>query len=274
MAETQDAFSVQAAVRAPWRAYLDALVPLRPALHRYCCRLTGNIWDGEDLAQDALVRVFSLLGKIDADLDEPRAYLIRTATNLWIDRMRRVSREEAVLRLHESTDAAAPSDAGEVRQAASTLLGALPPKERAAVLLKDVFDLSLQETAAYLKISAGAVKSALHRGRGKLVDPERQVREHVTPPREIVDRFATALSNADLDALSAMCLADLQVELVGGAEMDGFENSRSFFAHAHFVMPEWGFGTNPNWRVVDYDGEPIVLGFRTLDSVEDRKSVV
>jgi DNA-directed RNA polymerase specialized sigma24 family protein len=48
--------------------------------YRYCRRLTGNIWDGEDLLQDALMRVFSLLGKIDADLN-PRAYLIRTATN-------------------------------------------------------------------------------------------------------------------------------------------------------------------------------------------------
>ena len=62
-----------------------------PALHRYCCRLTGNVWDGEDLMQDALLRVFGLLGKIDRDLENPKAYFIRTATHLWIDQQRRLA---------------------------------------------------------------------------------------------------------------------------------------------------------------------------------------
>jgi len=38
--------------------------------------------------------------------------------------------------------------------------------------------------------------------------------------------------------------------------------------HAHFVMPAWGFGENPHWRAAVYEGEPIVLGFRTLGGVE------
>src|SRR5262245_3777269 len=92
-------FAVQTDVRTPWRRYLDAMVGLRPDLHRYCCRLTGNVWDGEDLVQDTLIRVFSLLGKIDLQLQHPRAYLIRTATNLWIDRARRVAREQELLEL-------------------------------------------------------------------------------------------------------------------------------------------------------------------------------
>src|SRR5262249_3402664 len=54
-------FRGQRAVRGPWRAYIDGLAELRPALHRYCVRLTGNVWDGEDLVQDTLLRVFALL---------------------------------------------------------------------------------------------------------------------------------------------------------------------------------------------------------------------
>src|SRR5215510_4937090 len=104
MGDAGEAFKVQQDVRQPWRKYLDALAPLRPSLHRYCCRLTGNVWDGEDLVQDTLVRVFSLLGKIDADLQNPRAYLIRTATNLWIDRVRRSAREQAALQLEAIED--------------------------------------------------------------------------------------------------------------------------------------------------------------------------
>ncbi len=179
MVDPESPFAVQQQVRAPSRRYLDGLAPLRPALHRYCCRLTGNVWDGEDLAQDALVRVFSLLGKIDVDLEKPRAYLIRTATHLWIDRIRRRARE-----------------------------------------------------------------------------------------RDLVEGFVTALGAKDLEALRALCSEDLTVELVGGAELETFDGSRAFFEHAHLVLPQLGFGENPHWELVLYEGEPIVLGFRTLDGVE------
>lgn len=88
MADPAAPFAVQKDVRVPWRKYLDELAPLRPELHRYCVRLTGNVWDGEDLVQEALLRVFGQLGKLDPDLERlehPRAYLARTATRIWID---------------------------------------------------------------------------------------------------------------------------------------------------------------------------------------------
>jgi RNA polymerase sigma-70 factor, ECF subfamily len=269
MPESHNPFAVQGDVRTPWRRYLDALEPLRPDLHRYCCALTGNLWDGEDLVQDTLLRVFSLLGKMDADLTQPRAYLIRTASNLWIDRMRRAARERRVMQLQTADEPPlSPTDSSEVEQAARGLLESLPPRERAAVLLKDIYDLSLDETAAYLHTTVGAVKAALHRGRGRLRNTDQQISKRYAPPRALVERFTAALAAADLDALQAICSADLAVELVGGAELEGFESAKTFFGHAHFVMPEWGFGTNPNWRVIEYGGEPIVLGFRTLDDRE------
>jgi hypothetical protein len=64
MNRSADTFGVQRAVRGPWRRYVDQLEEHRPAPapHAYCRRLTGNVWDGEDLVQDTLLRVFSLLG--------------------------------------------------------------------------------------------------------------------------------------------------------------------------------------------------------------------
>jgi len=274
MSQSDSAFAVQSEVRAPWRRYLDALAPLRPDLHRYCCRLTGNVWDGEDLVQDTLVRVFSLLGKIDLDLDNPRAYLIRTATHLWIDRIRRRTRERAfVERNHPAaTDSGTrhnPEQAVEVREAAGQLLQRLAPRERAAVLLKDIFDLSLEETASMLKTTVGAVKAALHRGRGRLDVAERDMPVGGTrPPRDLVERFMRALSTKDIEGLRAVCAEDLTVELVGGAEVESFQYSQGFFEHAHMVFPELGFGEHPRWEMATYEGEPIVLGFRTLGGVE------
>jgi RNA polymerase sigma-70 factor (ECF subfamily) len=276
VADPESAFSVQKDVRGPWRAYLDSLIPLRPALHRYCCRLTGNVWDGEDLAQDALIRVFSLLGKVDADLENPRAYLIRTATHLWIDRERRRAKERALLetgRVQPASSRSAP-EGDDVRRAADALLSQLPPRERAAVLLKDVFDLSLEETATMLKTSVGAVKAALHRGRGRLEHADRETSaEGPRPSRALVERFIAALGARDLEALQAMCSADLSVELVGGAESESFERAKSFFSHAHFVMPQLGFGANPRWELAIYEGEAVALGFRTLDGVEGLNEV-
>ena len=242
MTDSDDAFSVQAQVRRPWRDFLDRLVPLRPDLHRYCTRLAGNVWDGEDLVQDALLRVFGQLGRLDADLGNPRGYLLRTATHLWIDRLRRRERERA-LPIEDAAALPSPAQAAEVRGAMGTLLSQLAPRERAAVLLKDVFDLSLEETASVLQTSVGAVKAALHRGRGRLENADREAPAGgPLPSPEIVDRFVKAMTVKDIDGLRALCSADVSIELVGGAEFDGFENGKMFFEHAHFVMPQLGFG--------------------------------
>jgi RNA polymerase sigma-70 factor (ECF subfamily) len=278
MRDTDDnpAFSVQADVRAPWRRFLDALAPLRPTLHRYCCKLTGNVWDGEDLMQDALLRVFGLLGKIDADLEHPKAYFIRTATHLWIDDQRRVARHRAWAAQQADADGSerAAEHAAELHEAASALLRRLPPRERAAIVMREVLDLSAKDSAALLQMTEGAVKAALHRGRARLsgedagytVDP---------PPPALVEQFLAALSKNDMTAMQAICSSDLAVELVGGARMDTFEQSKTFFGHAHWVFPPqmaelaraMGFGTDPHWRAADYRGERIVLGYRTLDGV-------
>ena len=103
----------------------------------------------------------------------PRAWLFRVASNLWIDEMRR--RREVPAGELARRRAAAPSRARR-REAAGTLLVKLSPQERAAVVLKDVFDFSLEEVAEALGTTVGAIKAALHRGRGKLVDDARAPR--------------------------------------------------------------------------------------------------
>jgi RNA polymerase sigma-70 factor (ECF subfamily) len=271
MAETTETFAAQAQARGPWRRFIDEIAPLRPGLFRYCCGLTGNVWDGEDLVQDTLARVYSLMGKSNADLTHPRAYLMRAATHLWIDQIRRARLERAYAAAQptEAIGGDDPSQIVAVRSAANALFLALPPQERAAVLLKDVLDFSLEETAAMLKTSVGAAKSALHRGRGKLKDAQHETRPpNLAPPRAVVDQFVTALAGKGIDAIRVLCLADVTVHMVGGTRMEDFETGKTTMEFAHFVMPAWGFGENPHWRVVEYEGEPIAIGFRTLNGVE------
>src|SRR5205823_7697628 len=71
-----------------WHSFLDLYEPLRPELYRYCRHLTRTPWDADDLVQDALFRAFAKLGWMNDSPDNPRAWLFRIASNLWIDRAR------------------------------------------------------------------------------------------------------------------------------------------------------------------------------------------
>lgn len=273
MTQSVNPFAIQRSVRGPWRRYIDRLAEHRPALHAYCRQLTGNVWDGEDLVQDTLVRVFSLLGKTDVQLENPKAYLVRTAANLWIDRIRRSAREQAAMVLEQAEPAATmPTQASDARPAAQQFFQALHPQERAAILMKEVFELSLEETAAMLHTTVGAIKSALSRARGRL-QGRKPPAGLDAPPKAVVERFMYALRDKDMNTLKALCAESVSVELVGGVELNSFDKARSFFEHTHMVMPKVGFGDNPWWRVDEYEGEPIVLGFRTLHGLEGLNEV-
>ena len=163
-------------LREAWFRYLDTIEPIRPALYRYCRRITRDIWDAEDLLQETLLKGFGAIGRGDlcgewCRVNDSRTYLFRVATNLWIDQVRRRELPSLNLPVLES-----PSEAHrsiETREAASVLLSRAAPQERAAVILKDVFDFTLEEIAVILMTTAGAVKSALHRGRAGLEEKRR-----------------------------------------------------------------------------------------------------
>jgi RNA polymerase sigma-70 factor, ECF subfamily len=197
------------ALRESWPGFLESFEPLRPALYRYCRHLTRSPWDAEDLAQDVLSRAFVTLAQMDGALPNPRAWLFRVASNLWIDRTRAAEQRRDEQPRQEI--ASVFVDPRSVREAAGTLLGQLSPHERAAVVLKDVFGLSLDETAEVLETTVGAVKTALHRGRGKLVDA--RVEEPAPQRPAVLDAFCEAFNAGDLDRLASLLLDTASVEL-------------------------------------------------------------
>ncbi|MBS2011720.1 MAG: sigma-70 family RNA polymerase sigma factor [Deltaproteobacteria bacterium] len=216
------AFALASALRSSWNGFLDTYEPLRSDLYRYCRHLTRSPWDAEDLAQDAMARAFVTLGQLGQPPANPRAWLFRVASNLWLDQLRRRRSETAAGGEVEET--AVASDPRLAREAAGTLIGGLAPRERAAVVLKDVFDLSLEEIAEALATTTGAVKAALHRGRAKLVDPI------AAPPREsppaVLDAFVAAFNAGDMEGLAALLLDTASVEVVGATTQYGREAAR------------------------------------------------
>lgn len=98
------------------------------------------------------------------------------------------------------------------------MIARLSPQESAAVVLKDAFDLTLAEIAEALSTSVGAVKGALHRGRGKLTVSQPAVEPRgVTdePARRVLDAFCDAFNARDLPRLTSLLLETSTVEIVG-----------------------------------------------------------
>jgi RNA polymerase sigma-70 factor (ECF subfamily) len=160
--------------------------------------------------QDTLLRGFAKLGEFSNTIDNPKAYLFRIATNLWVDRFRR---QELPPPIGESTPSS-PEQSAEIRDAARQLMHRLPPQERAGVVLKDVLDFRLEEIATILQTSVGAIKSAMHRGREKLATPT-GTRGNSQPSEALVDQFVEAFNARDLDRLTALLLDNSAAEVVG-----------------------------------------------------------
>src|SRR5262249_24975946 len=150
-------------------AFLETISHMRPHLHRYCARMVGSVLDGEDVVQDALFQANRKLEAFD-DTKPLGPWLFRIAHNRCIDflrrrRVRRAAEAEVVAPFWvEPVDQQSEG----VGRALERLVLALPPKERACVLLKDVFDNSLEEIAELVDSTVGGVKAALSRGRSKL----------------------------------------------------------------------------------------------------------
>ena len=129
--------------------------------------------------------------------------------NAWIDQQRRPRGVPGAPRPTRGR-----VDPRATREAAGTLIAQLAPQERAAVVLKDVFDFSLEEIAEALSTTPGAVKAALHRGRGKLVDEPVGARS-ACRRRPRSTRSAPRSTRRDLAAVTALLLDTATVEVVG-----------------------------------------------------------
>ena len=231
--------------------FLALVSKLRPDLHRYCARMVGSVIDGEDVVQDTLARGYYELSA----LKEPpalRAWLFRIAHNRALDYLRRYDRrmsEPLDLDTDEFIDRASDPDVMLPREQAVTLAIArfaeLAPSQRSCVILKDVLDYSLEEIAESLAVSVPAVKAALHRGRARLQDMSTQASAdaEVMPPdiSPAVRRYAALFNARDWDAVRAMLIDDVRLEVVDATSRRGRKEVGVYFHN---------YGIRTNWYVV------------------------
>ena len=122
--------------------------------------VSGDVWLGEELAQETLVRAYDKWDTLAAHA-AVEAWIYQIAMNLWRSRLRRMAVERrAAARLTAASVVHVPDPAEllAVRDAISSL----PPKQRAAVVLRYYSDLSVEDTARVLQCAAGTVKALTH----------------------------------------------------------------------------------------------------------------
>jgi len=240
---------------ARYLAFLETLTQLRPALHRYCSRMTGTVMDGEDVVQEALFEAYRKLDQFD-ESRPLKPWLFRIAHNRCIDFLRRRGvRDEAetIAAVPEAVQPTEPVALG-VGQAVEHLVLTLPPKERACVLLKDVFDYSLEEIAELVDSTVGAVKAALNRARTKLAGspPQPKPSRTVSPElRRVMQLYVDRFNRRDWGGVRELISADARLN-VADAFAGRLADAPYFSNWGRFSMP---------WRLAigEVDGELAVV---------------
>lgn len=208
---------------------------MRPRLHRYCARIVGSAFEGEDVVQEALVRALQAW-PMAGEIRQPQAWLLRIAHNAALDALRRKKRQgwlEPETALDDLPDHTAAADTRVAAAAGLAHFMCLSTIERAAVVLADVFGYSLIETSDLLGTSVPAIKSALHRGRTRLkavaqtsVEQQRVMNEI---DRERLGAYVERFNARDFDALRNLLSEEVRLDLVGRAQWAGRKDVAKYF---------------------------------------------
>src|SRR5262249_34532076 len=214
---------LQKAIAQSRKEFVAAAAALRPRLHRFCARMCGSVLDGEDVVQEALAEAFFTLPMLrDSTRFEP--WIFRIAYHKSIDFVRRNKRRQFDAGLDEMSAIAGDADDdtlsdAPIDQALATLVGELPPKERAAVILKDVLDYPLTDVADIADTTLGGAEAALHRGRSRLRERGAvgapAVVEFDPDQRRLFDAYAECFNRRDWEGLKHLVRADARLEIVG-----------------------------------------------------------
>jgi RNA polymerase sigma-70 factor (ECF subfamily) len=218
----------------------------RPALHRYCSRMTGSVTDGEDAVQDTMLKVVQSFRGFAA-LNDPKAWLFRVAHNASMDVLRaRAKAPESMTddALGAVADRGAVGEETWVAKSALRYFMWLTPAERSCVILMDVLGYSLQEIAEISGRTVLSVKAALHRGRSRLKEVAEG--EAMPPPLHtleahdlmLLELYTQRFNLRDFDGVRALLGEEVRLDLVGRVKWSG-KPQVSRYVHNYCDSHDW-----------------------------------
>jgi RNA polymerase sigma-70 factor (sigma-E family) len=129
--------------------------------------MVGDLHEAEDLLQETLFKVASRWPRVSR-MDNPMAYARRILVNQALHGRAKRSRNRAELKATPPAETVAQAAHPDIDDRLFDALAALPPRQRAALVLRYFLDLSEAEAAAALSCSLGTVKSSTSRGLKRL----------------------------------------------------------------------------------------------------------
>ncbi|MFF4183719.1 RNA polymerase sigma-70 factor [Streptomyces sp. NPDC001691] len=202
----------------------DAFSEHRALLFTIAYEMLGSAADAEDVLQESYLR-WSAVDR--AEIDHPRAYLVRVVTRQALNHLRTVKarREEYIgtwLPEPIRTGPAVGDDAilaESVSMALMLVLETLNPTERAVFVLHDVFGYSHREIADSIGKSEVTVRQIARRARQHVHARRRRFDPDSQATREIVDRFLFATSTGEIQALMDLMAPDVVQIADGGGKV-------------------------------------------------------
>jgi RNA polymerase sigma-70 factor (ECF subfamily) len=210
----------------------------RRELHVHCYRMLASFDEAEDAVQETFLRAWRGRDTFDGS-DHLRAWLYRIATNVCLDLIRRRSRRapaagaftdvpwiqpypdrllDQVAASEDEPDAVAV-ERETIELAFLAALQALPPRQRAALIARDVLGWPATDTASLLETSVAAANSALQRARATMHQrlPARRTDWSAGAPtaeeRDLLDRFIDAHERCDAAAAIAIAAQDIRITM-------------------------------------------------------------
>jgi len=240
----------------------------RPRLFAVAYRMLGDVNDAEDVVQESFLRWHRAPR---ADVVQPEAWLVSVATRLAIDRLRRAAAEreaypgpwlpEPVSAGRFASPDARAELASDLSMAFLVLLERLAPEERAAFLLREVFDSSYGDIARTLEKTEAATRQIVHRARRRIRSDRARfdVPHHAT--ERLLHRFVAALEADDEEALLAVFAPDATFTSDGGGKVAAARRViRGVERIARLLLGvEEKYGRPFVYRVVRLNGEPALV---------------
>ncbi|CUH76469.1 Sigma-W factor [Tritonibacter multivorans] len=243
----------------------EDFLSLRPRLFAVAYRMLGTVHDADDVLQDCFLR---WQGCDPHQIDDPVAYLIRITTNLCLDHLRRAKRQRADYPgawLPEPIVTDGPIDRidHDVSVALLMALERLTPLERAAFLLRDVFDTDYAEVAATLDRSPAACRKLVERARSHLQDLRPRSVVSAQDGAAITRAFFQASRTGDTKTLARLLAQDAQIATDGGGKVvaainviHGRDRLLRFFAG---LARKGTTGTDGRWQFCHLNGLPGIV---------------
>ncbi|GAB3592424.1 sigma-70 family RNA polymerase sigma factor [Angustibacter peucedani] len=268
----------------------------RGQLLAHCYRMLGSFDEAEDLVQETLLRAWKAADRYDPDRASVRTWLHRIATNVCLTALAGRGRRPLPSGLGPAGDPQSPlepaldvpwlqpfpdvalgdpADAVEqrtgLRLALVAALQLLPPRQRAALVLREVLRMSAAEVAEALDTSVASVNSSLQRARAALKEAGADLdtlREPADPhERDVVERYVAAFEAADVVALTRLLADDVVMEMPPVALWLAGRAGYQEFMERVFARrgPGWRVQpvrANDSWAVATWAPDPEGGGYR------------